>query len=92
MPVFTAKDAKREGFDLTMEALCSLPREPVFASLSDLSFDLGLVQKHEALTLIARAQDKGIKVQWRDGSVSVRAASWLHARTLSEAYWDSLYD
>lgn len=94
-PVFLKSDIQRPGFDLAMECLCSLPKEPRSVPMRALVVDLGLGVQADVHVLMEKINARGIKLvvhnREKGRCVSVTNESWKKVETLTEAYWSVVY-
>jgi predicted ArsR family transcriptional regulator len=86
---------KPEGYNTEMEILCILPKEPVYASLRDISHDLGLINQQPVREWLDKLVARGIQVATRNGergrSAAIRRESWPAAQAMGHDYWHKVY-
>lgn len=81
------------GFDICMEALCSLPLDPASVPVSLLADDLGLEFAATA-KILKELRERGYHVVTKnshseDGRVaSIMGSGWVDAQADGQDYWD----
>lgn len=95
--MFLAPTDRPDGWNLVMETLASLPREPTGIALADLCADFGLTGQAQVREALKVLKDRGHAVQVFHGErgsgnhVWVTHHGWKKACRAAEKYWDRVY-
>lgn len=83
------------SFDIVMEFLCLLPREPLYAYAEHVASDLGIAHSTLQTTVMPRAREAGYNIFYRthysQPIVGIRKEDWAEHVAACEVYWDIVY-